>query len=65
LKFILIFVVCWGSCLGDGKWKIQKGKNTGKLENGANQTYTGTLSAHFVHTLPFVIFEDPKGKGEG
>jgi hypothetical protein len=51
--------------LGDGKWKIQKGKNTGKLENGANQTYTGTLSAHFVHTLPFVIFEDPKGKGEG
>jgi hypothetical protein len=55
LKLVLdYFRVCWGSCLGDGKWKIQKGK-TPEIENGANQTYAGTLSAHFVHTLLFLI----------
>jgi hypothetical protein len=38
-------MVCWGSFLGDGK---HRRANTGKLENGANLTYTGTLSAHSV-----------------
>jgi hypothetical protein len=47
-----------------GKWKIQKGQTPGTWKNGANHTHTGTLSAHFIHTSPFVIFKDPKEKGE-
>jgi hypothetical protein len=43
---------------------MQKGKHREIGKRRPPHQQTGTLSAHFIHTLPSVILEDPKEKGK-